>query len=278
MAMSSPTEVKKKKTKLEKIAELEAKLKLLKEENTRLKNELEGSSANGSPKKSSDDWSINDSPSGRSNRSRRVGGGDVEKLKDALRCLKRATVKQEMSLTSLRQKSKQRRQEIESKDQIIRKLKEENKAFRIAHEKLRGSGDDDVSALRRRIADLELQLAKEETSKEEQNRKLKKSEEGITSLKSQLADLKGRGVTRNSSFSSFMSDTSSGEDLVRLKTELAKKAEKIASLQYDLELCRDEVHDLRQRHEFNASFPLTPAPGSDDFFDDLEHDEDFWAN
>jgi hypothetical protein len=320
--LSSPTssvDGKKRKTKLEKIAELESRIKILKEENNRLKKKnlqqqqqlLSGSSDNfggetgdfscSSPsfnKNNKDDgWDslfILDSPSPSERSSHRVSltngsnNGDIDKLKEALKAMKRVTVKQEMTLSNMRQKAKQRRQEIEYKDQKILKLQNENKAFRIAHEKIRRlqehSNDQDIATLRGRIADLELKLAKEETSNEEQYKKLKESQDGITNLQSQLAGVsKGRGVDRNfsgsnASVTSFMSDSTAGEDIAKLKRELAKKTEKIANLQHELEVARDVIHDMRQRHEFNASFPLTPPPGSSDFFDDDDDDDkDFWS-
>jgi chromosome segregation ATPase len=277
---SEGTKEKPKLTKLEKIAELQSKVKILQEENRRLK-EISTSNHGGL------DWgfdggvnSVAPSPS--------KANSDVEKLKDALKALKRVTMKQEMTLSNLRQRAKQRRKEIEHKDKIIMELRDENKALKMAHEKIRGScGDgDDVSQLKARLADLELQLAKEQTSKEEQKRKLKESQEGINNLQTKLATIKGgaRGVSRHSSnasltsATSFMSDGTSGEDLIRLKKELAKKAEKIANLQYDLENARDEIHDLKQKDNFNASFPLTTnAQSDDDFFETDDDDEDCWT-
>ncbi len=286
-----------KKTKLEKIAELEGRLKVVLEENRRLKGggaaDPSSSSSAGrlssklaEDSKSGGDWWLpdgggDDGPSVAS--SKTGGGGDAEKMKEALRALKRVTVKQEMTLATLRQKSKQRRAEIEEKDRRIKELTAENKAFRIAHERMTASagGDNhDVSELRARLGDLELQLAKAQTAKEAQSRMLKDSEEGISSLQTQLATMRGRGVDRNSSFSSqsIISDASAGEDVAKLKRELAKKTEKIVNLQHDLEVAKDEIHDMKQRHQFSASFPLTPAPGSDDFFDDDDEDDDFWGN
>ena len=166
---------KKKKTKLEKICELESSIKILKEENNRLKTEVRSSKAS----KASEDASIvSEFTDGAS-----VGGsvgGNEEKLKDALRALKRVTLKQEMSLKTLRSKAKQRRAEIEHKEQIIEKLEEENRSLKKAHEKLRGVGTDDVSSLKARVVDLELELAREEAGNEEQSKKLKESKQDIT--------------------------------------------------------------------------------------------------
>lgn len=276
-----PDDGKKKKTKLEKIAELEGKLKVLKEENKRLKELQEG---------------------GRRGSSNLGGGGipispskaasDVEKLKDALKALKRVTVKQEMTLSNLRLKAKQRRQEIDHKDKIIKSLQEENKAYQIAHEKIRADEDSnnnpDTADLKGKIADLELQLAKQVTTKERQEKELKKSQVGISNLQMKLATIQGngsRGVNRHSSSASlssasFMSEGTSGEDLIRLKKELVKKAEKIANLQCDLDLAKDEIHDLKQlTNDFGAAFPMpSSTTGFDDFFETDDDDDDFWGN
>ncbi|KAL3916926.1 MAG: hypothetical protein SGILL_004953 [Bacillariaceae sp.] len=274
--MPSETKPKNKLTKLEKIAELQGKVKILQEENRRLK---EGSTSNHG---GGLDWGFTESSSVASSPSKT--SSDVEKLKDALKALKRVTMKQEMTLSNLRQRAKQRRQEIEHKDKIIMELKDANEAFQVAHKKIRGSGDgDDETKLKARLADLELQLAKEVTTKEEQKRRLKESQDGISSLQMKLANVKGgRGVNRHSSnaslssSASFMSDGTSGEDLIRLKKELAKKAEKIANLQYDLENAKDEIHDLKQKTDFNA-FPMNSTTQSDDDFFTDDDDEDFWS-
>jgi uncharacterized coiled-coil protein SlyX len=271
-------------SKTEKIAELLGKLKLLTEENKQLKRE---SKKNGSLSASQhsgegDNIEQNSVSNGKSH-------GERDKLKEALRALKRVTVKQEMSLATLRQKSKQRRGELEQKSKIMKKLQEENKAYRIAHEKMReNSGNDD---LRARIADLELQLAKEENTKAEQSEKLKEREAGITSLQAKLSNMnKGaiRGVSRNASsdssvgglsMASVSSSLTSVEDVDKMKRDLAKKMEKITNLQHELEACKDEIHDLKQKDQFSNAFPsMTPAQSDDDdFFDDDDGDNDVWA-
>lgn len=255
-------------TKTEKIAELQGKLKILRDENRTLKEEVESN-------KSPEDISV-----GSNHRS--VSTKERDKLKEALRTLKRVTVKQEVSLATLRQKSKERRQELECKDKIIKKLELENEAFRKAHERLTSDNDDDVSTLRSKLADLQLQLAKEENSKLEQSEKLREREAGISSLQAMLADAKGRGVGRTMSSDStglsMMSDSTAGEDIAKLKKELAKRSEKITNLQYELDICKDEIHDLKQRNQFTNSFPATPAPGELDFFEEDGDGDDFWTS
>jgi len=253
-------------TKTEKIAELQGKLKILQDENRDLKEEVE-------TKKSSE--GLNNGSNHRS-----VSAKERDKLKEALRTLKRVTVKQEVSLATLRQKSKERRQEIECKDKLIKRLELENEAFRKTHERMKNNTEDDVSALRSKLADLQLKLANEENTKAEQSEKLREREAGISSLQAMLADARGRGVVRTTSSDSaglsMMSDSTAGEDAAKLKKELAKRSEKITNLQHELDICKDEIHDLKQRNQFTHSFPTTPVPGDFDFSEDNGEEEDFW--
>jgi len=261
-------------TKTEKIAELQGKLKILNDENRCMKEDAEN--LNSSQQRGLGSGSSHH---------RTVSTKERDKLKEALRTLKRVTVKQEVSLATLRHKSKERRHEIEYKDKIIRKMELENMAFRKAHERMKNDedDDDDVSGLRRKLADLELKLAKEESSKVEQSAKLKEREAGISSLQSMLAEAKGRGVNRSHSSDShgglsMMSDSTAGDDIAKLKKELAKRSEKITNLQHELDICKDEIHDLKQRNQFTNAFPSTPAPGEVDFFEDNGEEEgDFWT-
>jgi DNA repair exonuclease SbcCD ATPase subunit len=280
--MATQPDGKKRKTKLEKICELESSLKIQKEENRRLKKEIQILKASGK-----EDLSIKSEWSSFSNApsvgDRSVGGSE-EKLKEALRALKRVTVKQELSLKTFRVKAKERRGEIEQKDEIVKKFQEEIKALERAHEKLRGSGTDDLSKLKARVADLELQLAKEETGKEEQSKKLQATTKDMTSLRATLESARGRPNRAPSSMSVRSGDSvgSSLEDMARLKRELANKLEKIATLEFDLEAAREEIFEMKQKNQgvnFDTAFPVTAAPGMDDFFDDDDEDEDdFWGS
>jgi len=135
---------------------------------------------------------------------------------------------------------------------------------------------------------LEFQLAEEESCKAEQSEKLKVREAGISSLQAKLANMnKGRGLTRKTSSDStgglslvsVSSSLTSVEDSARMRKELAKKTEKITNLQYELEACKDEIHDLKQMNQFNNPFPITPAQGDDDdFFEDDDMDNEAWEN
>lgn len=268
-----PESNRKRKTKLEKIAELESKVKILNEENSRFRREIHSLKSTGVR----DGVKVAAFPEVSAGSS-----GSEEKLKEAIRALKRVSVKQEVSLTALRSKARQRRAELDHKDKCIERLEEQLKAMEKAHERLKGNGTGDVGALRARLADLELKLAKEEAGKQEQSKELIASKEDVSTIRTQLDNLKGRMHRVSSSKSLRSTDSSnasSSEDLARLKRELAKKTEKIVILENDLEEARDEIFQLRKRKQTDASFPTTPAPaGADDFFSDNEDDEDeFWG-
>jgi hypothetical protein len=260
-------------TKTEKIAELQGKLKILVDENRRL----------------TEDAETNKSSEGLGNGSshhKSVSTKERDKLREALRTLKRVIVKQEVSLATLRQKSKERRLEIEYKDKIIKKLELENASFRKAHERMKNENEneDDVAVLRSKLADLQLRLANEENSKAEQSEKLKEREAGISSLQAMLADAKGRGVNRSNSSDSYghlsmMSDSTAGtgDDIAKLKKQLAQRSEKITNLQYELDICKDEIFDLKQRNQFTNAFPKTPSPGELDLFEESGEGDDFWT-
>lgn len=252
-------------TKTEKIAELIGKLKLVQDENRRLKEEVATNNSSGG---------LNGSV---------VSTKERDKLKEALRTLKRVTVKQEVSLATLRQKSKQRRNEIEQKDKIIRKLENDNQSYHKAHERMKAESDekDDVAALKSKLADLQLRLANEETSKAEQSEIIREREAGISSLQAMLASAKGRGVNRtyssDSGHLSMMSEATSGDDFAKMKKELAKRSEKITNLQHELDICKEEILDLKQRNQFTDAFPATPAQGEVDFFEDNGEGDEFWS-
>ena len=87
--MANKDDNKRRITKTEKIAELQGQLKILRDENRRLQQESNGTNSEGL-----------------GNSSHHVSTKERDKLKEALKTLKRVTVKQEVSLATLRQKSK----------------------------------------------------------------------------------------------------------------------------------------------------------------------------
>ena len=197
-----------------------------------------------------------------------------------MRALKRVTVKQELSLSSLRSKARERRHEIEQKNDKIKELKNENKALTEVHEKMLSMDTSDVGALTAKVAELELQLARAGSKNSEQTKKLEESKESMTTLRGQLEKVRNRPQRQPSSRSVRSNEysLSAAEDVNRLKRELARKLETIVNLEHSLQLAEDEIHDLKQKRDLHAEFPPTPAPGAEDFFsDDEEEEEDFWS-
>jgi hypothetical protein len=80
-------------------------------------------------------------------------------------------------------------------------------------------------------------------------------------------------------------------DVAKLRKDLANKIERIVLLEFDLEMCKDELHELRQTRSSVASYPAPDAEnyeaadfdgsffsdisGSDDD-DDLDDEDDGW--
>ena len=281
---SSRDRVKKpKKTKSEKICELEGALKFQKEETKRLRAQIE---LGGKGISISSDHSKSDSKNG--------NDASDEKLKEAVRALKRVTVQQEMSLRTLRQKAKQRRAELLQKDAQIKHYQNQLTAYQTAQEKMETlkSENPDMAKLMMRIADLELTVAKQDSTHKEQ---LEESTKVTKSLKDQLEGLTasprdpkppGRNVSSRSLSSSQSSKASTVEDLNKMKRELAKKMETIAKLEFDLEAAQEEITELKQRQAsappvgFDNPFPVAVFPESedDDFFSENDDDDDdFWG-
>ena len=261
-----------KKTKTEKICELQGDLKIAKEENRRLKKEIQRMKSSSSRGSSSFSEDVSLSSEG--------GAAGNEKLKEALRALKRVTVKQEMSLSSLRSKARERRHEIEQKNSKIMELKNELKILRDVHEKTLHMETGDVGELMAKVADLELQLATAGSKNSEQTKKLEENKESMVTLRGQLEKIRHPPQRQPSTRSvrSNGSSMSAAEDVNRLKRELARKLETIVNLEHSLQLAEDEIHDLKQKRDLHDSFPATPAPGVEDFFSyDEEDEEEFWG-
>jgi chromosome segregation ATPase len=151
----SSRSVRPRKTKQEKIFELEARLKMAVEENSILKK---------------NNQKLRDGKPG-SSRSSNVDIGDADKLKDALKAMKRVTVNQEMSLKTLRDKAQQRRKEIHDKDSKIYSLQRQVRSLKKA---INGTGND-----------LEEKLIEEETRSIELEELLGKSEQEVRRLQKQ---------------------------------------------------------------------------------------------
>ena len=223
------------KTKLEKIAELEARLKLSEEENRLLRKEvlkLKGGSVS-QPNQQSDC------------KQQAVDPADVEKMKMALRALKRVTVKQEHMLQSMREKANSRRDELVEKDDKIAKLKHQLKSMDKSVRSMEKG--DSVDNLRRRIRDLEGRCYDEKQKKENAESKSRHLEKKIAVQQQRSLSSHGASVSSGSS--------DNDSNIARMKQELAKKSSRIVSLEYELEGAKEELLELRRQADGNISSP-----------------------
>eukprot|EP00522_Entomoneis_paludosa_P016499 CAMPEP_0172448174 /NCGR_PEP_ID=MMETSP1065-20121228/7241_1 /TAXON_ID=265537 /ORGANISM="Amphiprora paludosa, Strain CCMP125" /LENGTH=302 /DNA_ID=CAMNT_0013199589 /DNA_START=135 /DNA_END=1040 /DNA_ORIENTATION=- len=282
--------VRKKKSKLEKIAELESSLKLSKEENRRLKKEVHllksvGGNAPSSPRKVSSDSPFFAAAGGSQE--------ELDKMKDALKALKRVTINQEMSLQSLRAKASQRRQELEARDNTLGKMKRH-----IAHLKRQlaqansdgGSAGGSNSNLQEQCSQLQDSLMEREEQMTDLQERLTNSQAKVRTLEKQL-DRKRGPFQRENSQNSMKSYESSGDmasvstaqefDLTKLKKEIAKKSSKIVDLEYQLELVKDQLHEMSSAQKSNSNFVDFGGGdnpfGMDDFSkQQQQHEDDFY--
>ena len=259
-----------KKSKLEKIYELQSTNKGLKEENRSLRKELQALKSSGHAS-SMEDHSV-------------CSTNNEEKLMEAMKALKRVTVKQEMSLNTIRSKAEQRRKQVESRDETIRSLQQEiNNLKRAQEARKEADSDSDLGALRIKVEDLQLRCAEQESRNNTLTIQLEASEEKSKSLHKQLESVRGLMNRVPSGRSMKSQDTSTSEfDLARMKKDLASKIEKIVLLEFDLEMCMDELHELKQKYKHvndgSAQQGQVEAPTAyqDEFFSDDEDDDDDW--
>eukprot|EP00977_Amphora_coffeiformis_P019502 scaffold7314_cov140-Amphora_coffeaeformis.AAC.1 len=235
---TSPSEERPRKTKLEKIAELESDLKLLKEENRLHKKEIKNLKGLGNNKTLANPYE-----------DRIPDSDDVEKMKTALKSLKRVTVKQEMSLQSMRESANDRRRQLVEKDERILKLKQQLRSMEKTMKSMqRGESNED---LHERIRDLEMKYFDARQKNADLRQRAEKSEAMAKHLEKKMST---QQTPFNSSTPSTSSDASDS-DLTRIKQQLAKKSSRIVSLEYELETTKEELEDLRrQTGNNNGSF------------------------
>jgi hypothetical protein len=245
----SSRSVRPRKTKQEKIFELEARLKVAAEENSGLKKDIQ---------------KMRDGQHG-SGRSKNVDIGDADKMKDTFKAMKRVTVNQEMSLKSLRDKAQQRRKELKDKDSIIYSLQRQVRSLKKA---IHGTGND----LEEKLNDMQKLCFEEESKSIELEELLGKSEQEVRRLQKQQGAGGSRGglkrILSNGSLKSTGSSSTAAEfDVARLKKELANKTSKVVQLEMQLEALNDEMHDFQQ----NEAAGKDPFP-SDPFANKVEDD------
>lgn len=254
---------KKKKSKLEKIYELQASNRGLKEENKNLRKQL----------KRGDGASVDDRSM--------MSSHNEEKLLEAMKALKRVTVKQEMSLNTIRSKAEKRRHQIAERDDHIKSLQQEIRSLRQAQKARKDvDGSSDLNDLRSKVEDLEMRTSEQESQNKTLTLQLEASEDKARNLQKQLHSARGLMERAPSSRSLRSADTSASEfDLARMRKELASKIEQIVLLEFDLEMCKDELHELRQRqgggYEDGDRHNVVYNSGPDDFFSDDEEDDEW---
>ncbi|KAL7555635.1 hypothetical protein ACA910_020305 [Epithemia clementina (nom. ined.)] len=294
------------KSKLERIAELEATLKLSKEENRRLKKEAQRRAASGASssvsvggesseffphpsaagRRSSASSQLTLGTTGSNDSNSQSTAANVEKMRDALKALKRVTINQELSLQSLRAKASQRRSELEARDVTIAKLQKQVAALRKAN----GGGNvssnastassntaDVVRRLQDGLMDEEsknVELTEMLQAAEAKNKSLERQLEQLSmggnsssslqnpppsplrmtpvfARQNSLASLKSAPAMTGSSTSGDNHSVASGSttdfDVSKLKKELAKKSNRIVQLEYELEETKDELHQVKQQ-------------------------------
>lgn len=180
----------------------------------------------------------------------------------AMSALKRVTVKQEQNLCTLRSKSEQRRQECAEKDAKIDSLKKEvAKLKRSLKARKAAPSNDDVDVVRAKMEDIQMSCTEQENRNKELARQLKESEDRVKSLQKQLDSARGliKGAPSATSILSSGDVSMSEMDVAKLRKDLANKIERILLLEFDLEMCKDELHELRQSRSSVASYPAPDA-------------------
>jgi predicted RNase H-like nuclease (RuvC/YqgF family) len=137
------------------------------------------------------------------------------------------------------------------------------------------TNDDSVDALRAKVEDLQVTCSDYETRNKELEEQAKRLQKQLDSARSLLHG--GAGSTR----SIRSGDTSLSEaDVARLKKDLAKKIERIVLLEFDLEMCKDELHELRQGQRMSPggltsnSDAQDPTDLDDSFYSETDEEGD----
>lgn len=268
----STTDDKKKKSKLEKIYELQATNKGLKEEIRTIRRQLH-SVQNGASPLPPDEQSTS-------------SASNEEKLLEAMKALKRVTVKQEMSLNTIRSKAEQRRQQVAERDEMIKQLQEEINTYKDAQKARKSvSNNSDLAGLREKVEDLQLKCSEQENRNKMLTLQLEASEEKTRNLNKQLESARILMERAPSSRSIKSAESSASEfDVARMRRELATKIERIVLLEFDLEMCKDELHEIKQQRQMmHDAFPVQNVQtndagfNGDDFFSDDEDDDELWS-
>jgi hypothetical protein len=227
-----------KKSKLDKIFELEAELKVIKGENGRLHKAL----ASKNNRNESETANSESDPTDASDQSDKM-----KRMKEAFITLKNVTVTQEKSLHSMRSKALERRKEIQQKDTEIACLQKKVKTLQRIQEGLAKAKCPE--SLKAELDELQMAYFDEQSVTAKLEQKLVEKEKAVSSLQTlpqAKAAASRRGSAVQSRRGSECSSRSVNSDL-ELKKELGKKSRQIVDLQHDLESMTEELHELRSK-------------------------------
>jgi len=298
---------KERKSKLDKICELEATLATSKEENRILRKELYALKV----QLQSDTLPLVPPFS-------HDGDDEKTKLKDAVRALRRVTVNQQKSLNSMRGKAAQRREELKTKDATIKSLESKVKCLQQA---MNGGGLDGGASeteLRLQLSEMQRGYYEKETEnsilKKELEASQSKLEASISQLEASISQLdtsrssSGQKMydpmsggssnhsaqnsmmshaSLNSSFASASTAFTAAESLSasemsdpgKLKKCLAEESNRVVKLERELEAAKEKIFDIMQKQKGSldssaAHRPYTASHEPDDDDSDYDSDED----
>lgn len=238
--MPDETLLRPRKTKLEKIVELEARLKQSEEENRLLRKEMNKIKSGSSHIDPFSDTKQD------------VDSMDVERMKTVLKSLKRVTVKQEMMMQSMRESANDRRKQLHEKDEKITRLKQQLRSMEKSIKSMEKA--EPGASLQRRIRDLESKYFDEKHKNSDLRHNLEQVECKARHLEKKMVVHEKNFSTSSRSIASGSSDNDSNM-MPRLKQELAKKSSRIVALEYELETTKDELLELRHQNTGNSSNP-----------------------
>lgn len=244
-----------KKTKLEKIAELQSEIKLLKEENRRLSKEKRSSDANTTGSRKGPTTKDDD---------------EYIKMKEAISALRQVSITQEKVIQSMRKKAQRRRKEAQRKDEVILRLKQEIKSIGLI-----ADSKEPGNQLKNKL----IESQKNCFDLEGRNDELLTE---IDDLKSELSRYEGSHAHRmipkrigssHSTISMVSMDSSSthqSADVLKLKKQLADKSNELTKLYMKIESMKESMYEMKQQ-EARDVFSNT-SHGNDKFSSDKSFD------
>jgi len=212
---------KQKKSKLEKIFELEADLKFAKEQNIRLRKAL-------STKQGGDGDAVEENDPNES--------AQMKRIKEAFHALRNVTVSQEKNLHMLRNKAAETKKELHKKEALIASLENKVKSLRKTQDTLTKSKSTD--ALTRELDVLQQALFDEQAKSAELRLTLDEKDKAIESLQARL-DSRAAATPK--------CPKTGNAETNHLERELRKKSREVEKLKEELIAMAQELHELKHK-------------------------------